>query len=833
MPKYQADDFINHRYKVIRLLGQGAMGEVYLVEDMIKVDRLVALKVLNSENLDEADFWSKGEYEALTRLRHPNLARVYDFARIHDSSDFYIVSEFIHGEDLFSAIRGMNSEEVLDVIAQICRSLEYIHTQGYVHFDVKPDNILVTRQRSAGHDESSKVEWNPNVPSDSGSDLGSGPPRAKLIDFGLAEQITGTFNFAIKGTFHYVAPEIIRGQTPDKRADLYSLGVTIFQILTDYLPFVDASGATMDRSKLNWREEIRRSLGAHPSYLADILCRLLEDDPDDRFSSARAIIQALNAGSGQHFEIETAETQISYLYCSRVVGRRKELNRLREESELVFSVLPGGNRQPTGETSVVSQLLRDGRKRPPLFMLSGEIGVGKTRLIGEFKHTLKMREIPVHTGNCYETNHDAYHPFREIMEQLGLDLGLESDVFQKHKAAVCRLCPKLRSSEATEDEGAGFRPDKERLFFIDSLASFMIDAAAVKPCVFDVNNLHWADEATAELLGHLIDRIVNLEENLPTPIPLMIVGTMRSDETLPDPVRTLLSKLREDESIREMPVHRFTRPQIAELIHNMLQIEEIPTPFLDRLEERTAGNPLFIVETLKGLQEEGIIAREGDRWRVRGDGDLRRIEIPHGIEAILLRRVRMLDEQQQRVLETMSAYDKPISGRFLEHFPEFARIDVMSCLRELENRGMVVKSLDAGRVQFSIEQPKLREILYENIPDDRRQILHGVLADALFSEYGDRDDDVVEDLAYHYQRSDRVGKSLEFTLRAGDICRKVFAHDRAVTHFRHVIQQVEGHPDHTRVWYDTHEKIGDIGTLSGNFEVARSSYDTLLDVEYR
>ncbi|MCA8959402.1 MAG: tetratricopeptide repeat protein, partial [Planctomycetes bacterium] len=829
MPKFQPQDFINHRYQVVRLLGQGAMGEVYLVEDMIKVHRLVALKVLASDNLDEADFWSKGEYEALTRLRHPNLARVHDFGRVHDSSDFYIVSEFIHGEELFGATRGIADEELLDILAQICRALEYIHTQGYVHFDVKPDNILVTRERSVGQDEGSKVEWNPEAIANGGSDKGKGPPRAKLIDFGLAEQITGTFNFAIKGTFNYVAPEIIRGQTPDKRADLYSLGVTIFQILTGYLPFVDSTGKSMDRSKLNWREEIRRPLQDRPSYLADIIVRLLEDNPDDRFPSARAIIQSLNAGSGRHFEIETAETQVSYLYCSRVVGRRKELNRLKEEAEAIFGPNGEAARKPSGDTSVISRILRDGGKRPPFYLISGEIGVGKSRLFEEFKHFLKMREIPVHTGNCYETNHDAYHPFRELIEQIALSVGLESEVFEKHRLPARRLCPKLRSSEEAEDS-TGFRPDKERLYFIDGLANFIIDAAIAQPCVIDLNNLHWADEATVELLGHLIDRIAEVEAH--GQLPLMVMATMRSDETLPDALRSLLGRLREDDRVRELAVRRFTRPQIAELIHNMLQLEEIPRTFLDRLEERTGGNPLFIVETLKGLQEEGIIGREGDKWRIRGGGDLSRIEIPHGIEAILLRRFRMLDTQHQRVLEALSVYDKPISGKFLEHFPEFARISVMSSLRELENRGMVAKNLDSGRLHFSIEQPKLREIIYENIPSDRRAALHGSLADALVTEFSDRIEEIVEDLSYHYQRSDRVGKALEYTLRAGDICRGIFAHERAVAHYRHVVQQVEGNAEYHRVWFDTHEKIGDIGTLSGDFDIAQASYDILLDTEY-
>lgn len=831
---FAAGDYINHRYQVVQRLGAGAMGTVYLAEDLVRVQRRVALKILKSETLEDTEVWSKGEYEALTRLRHPNLARVHDFGRISDSNDFYIVSEYIRGQDLFSATREMDEEELHDVIAQICRALEYIHTQGYVHFDIKPDNILVTRDRSVGSDDSSKVQWSPDAPKS--SDKGSGPPRVKLIDFGLAEQLSGTFDFAIKGTLNYVAPEIIQGRNPDKRADLFSLGVTLFQILTAKLPFVGEDGGTVSRERTNWREDVRRQLSSQPDYMVDILVRLLEDQPERRFASAREIIQTLNAGAGRHYQIETAETQVSYLYCSRLVGRRTELNRLKEEAETIFQAAvyqqKDGGGKSSGDTSVVSRILRDeSRKRPPLALISGEIGIGKSRLFEEFAHFLKMREIPVHIGNSYETAHDPYQPFREIIEQMALSNGLESDIFQKHKDAVTRLCPKLRSSDVDEEDETGFRPDKERLYFIDSLASFIVEAAGVRPCVINLNNLHWADEASVELLNHLVKTIADADSQLPCDLPLMVFATMRSDESLPEGLRNTLTELREDQRIQEIQLRRFNRAQIAELMHHMLSVEEIPRGFLDRLEERTSGNPLFIVEILKVLQEEGIIARDGDSWKIRQGTDLVRVEMPQGIEAILLRRVKVLEAPRRAILQWMAVYDKPVSIRLLGRMPGVAETGLRRSLSELENRGMVMKVIDGGKPLFTISQPKLREIVYEDLTDVRRRELHGDLAEALVHEYEGHEDEILEDLANHYQLSDRAGKALEYTIRAGDALRKIFGHKRAIDHYRHALRQIEGAKEHVRTWFELHEKIGDIATTAGDYETAQQSYELLLDLE--
>ncbi len=830
-------DFVNHRYQVVRCLGRGAMGTVYLAADVLKVHRLVAMKILRSENLDDPDMWSKGEYQALIRLRHPNLARVYDFGRIQGRKDFFIVSEFIRGQDLLTATRNIPFDELLDIVAQVCRSLEYIHSQGYVHFDIKPDNILVTREQSVGEEQGSKVMWNADPPTGS-SHTASGPPRVKLIDFGLAEKITGTFDFAIKGTFNYVAPEIIRGQTPDKRADLYSFGVTLFQILTGRLPFLTEEGKSVAREGNAWRERLRRILDDQPQYLSQVLVRLLEDNPALRFSSAREIIQSLNAGSGRCYQIETAETQASYLYCSRLIGRRKELNHLKNEADVIFGTgfqgvaeaeagADGGEEGAAGAAAAAPAPLR----RVPLLQVSGEIGIGKSRLLEEFTHFLRMREIPIYVGNCYETSKDAYQPFREIITEAALALGRDALLYQKFAGPMLMLCPKLRTAQDDPEGDAAFRPDKDRVYFVDRLAHFLIESAASQPFVMIINNLHWADEPSVELLGYLATEMAKAQEASPSGLPLMLISTMRLDEQLSDPLRDLLKGMREEGKMRELTVRRFTRAQIAELIHHMLQIEEIPTSFLNRLEERTSGNPLFIVETLKGLQEEGIIHRDGAAWKIRGGEDLARVEIPHGLEAILLRRVRMLDPQQQALLQALAVYDKPVSGRLLERFPDFVSLKVTEELRELEERGMVEKQLDGGRLLFSICQPKLREIIYSYVPEEPRKVLHGTIADALANEHQGRLEEIIEDLAWHYQRSDRAGKALELTVQAGDLSRKIYAHERAIEHYRHVLLQTEGDPRYRTIWLQTHEKVGDIGVISGDYDLAESSYDTLLQME--
>ena len=335
MQEFHPDDTINNRYKVIRKLGAGAMGSVYLCEDLVENNIKVALKVLISENLDDQDVWAKGEYEALTRLRHPNLARVYNFGKIGDTKDYFIVSEFVKGVDLYTATEYVHYDDLNDILVQICRALEYIHSQGYVHFDIKPDNILVTRHKTLGLKDGSKLQYTDEEYSAQNRSVFS-KPNVKLIDFGLAEKITGSFNFAIKGTLNYLAPEIINGTTPDKRADLYSLGVTLYQITNRDLPFYQDPNLNNVVRGQKRSDLFESHMKKQPEYLRTLIMKLLEEKPEDRFQSAKEVIQYINRTSGQHYDVETKETQVSYLYCPKLVGRKKELGILKDIYERIF-----------------------------------------------------------------------------------------------------------------------------------------------------------------------------------------------------------------------------------------------------------------------------------------------------------------------------------------------------------------------------------------------------------------------------------------------------------------------------------------------------------------
>jgi serine/threonine protein kinase len=233
-------------YQVDRLIGRGAMGAVYHAVHS-KLDREVAIKLLPAILAAQPDMVARFEREAraLARLSHPNIVGLHDFGRTA-SGHLYMVMEHVAGADLSRLIRSGNLvvAQALEIIGQVCDALQYAHGHGFVHRDIKPGNILV--------DTSGRVRI---------ADFG----LTKLL--GAAPAVSGrTLTGAALGTPEYTAPEQLRGGAVDHRADIYSLGVMLYEMLTGELP----RGA--------W--ELPSVLASADARLDEVVTRAMQTEPD-------------------------------------------------------------------------------------------------------------------------------------------------------------------------------------------------------------------------------------------------------------------------------------------------------------------------------------------------------------------------------------------------------------------------------------------------------------------------------------------------------------------------------------------------------------------------
>jgi serine/threonine-protein kinase len=268
---------LDNRYRIDRRLGSGGMGTVY-VATRLHIDDIVAVKIL--ELGESADPHSaerfRREAQATARLKHPNAVGIYDFGITPDGLH-YLVMELVEGQDLRAIIKHqgpLSPSMTLEIVTQVCAALEEAHRQNIIHRDVKPDNIIVT-----------------NI----GNKL-----RVKVLDFGVAKlcdlAVTHiTQAGSVMGTPHYMSPEQCMGEEIDKRSDIYSLGVVIYEMMCGVVPFNAPSTTAVAMQHVNQPPPPprARNVSITPAVEAVIL-HSLEKRRETRPQTASALAQELN-----------------------------------------------------------------------------------------------------------------------------------------------------------------------------------------------------------------------------------------------------------------------------------------------------------------------------------------------------------------------------------------------------------------------------------------------------------------------------------------------------------------------------------------------------------
>jgi len=430
-------------YEFLEKLGEGSFGEVWLAYDK-RLGEKVALKYLHLEKTSE-DYLElfKREFEILSEIRHTNLARVFDFAYSQDKDQYFFTSEYCPGVEFLEAARDKPLEYVEEMVVQILAALDYVHSQGIIHFDIKSENILVADEK--GH------------------------PHVKILDFGIAAKLK-SLPQEVAGTPSYMAPEImIKGIHIDHRVDLYSLGMLLLRTLTGKLPF-DTQNI---EEVLQWHlkgelpDEIWKGSDL-PRYMREMIEKLIEKKPPDRFSNARVVLHFLNLSTGHKYV--NAEKSLE--------GKIPREGPLVEREEILESLRDAFN----------ASIYSSAESAPySVQFISGAQGMGKTRILDEMRHMIELKEIPFLDIVC-----DWQIPAWPRLENW---LNLKNII----------------ADEMSEEWQMRVRIDA------------IIEKAKKKPFCLLIDEFHKADRITKSLIPELAKKIAidRLEER---PTPLFIIA---------------------------------------------------------------------------------------------------------------------------------------------------------------------------------------------------------------------------------------------------------------------------------------------------------------------
>lgn len=265
-----ANTLLFNRYELLEKIGEGGMGIVYKARCTI-LDRLVAIKILKTELSSSKEFIQRFKLEAnsIAKLSHSNIVNIYDAGSENNTN--FIVMEYVNGKTLKQVIKEntkLSFSETLDIAYQISKALECAHKHNIIHRDIKPDNILITDD---------------NI--------------AKLADFGIAkitDSATLTYPNNIIGSVHYFSPEQAKGRLVDHRADIYSLGIVMYEMITGKVPY--EAELPISVAMMHIQEPVTPPIKifSHiPENINKVILKTLEKDPINRFQTAKELSDVL------------------------------------------------------------------------------------------------------------------------------------------------------------------------------------------------------------------------------------------------------------------------------------------------------------------------------------------------------------------------------------------------------------------------------------------------------------------------------------------------------------------------------------------------------------
>jgi ABC-type oligopeptide transport system substrate-binding subunit len=757
---------LNNRYRIDSELGQGGMGVVYRGHDNL-LRRGVAVKLIEKGSLGtEGRARLLHEARAAAALNHPNVVSIFDAGEADNTP--FIVMELVDGRSLHSH-QTEDFDEIVQIAQQICVALGHAHAHEVIHRDLKPENVLIARDGTA-----------------------------KLTDFGLARSVGSRLSSEgmIVGTVFYLAPELARGQDYDGRADLYALGVMLYELTTGKLPFTSDDPLAVISQHLN--APVIPPRAKNPAIrpaLETLILGLMAKDPADRPSSATDVLHRLEnlERDSQDASIASELSVLDRIVRGRLVGREREL----AEAIALWQAAASAKGQ--------------------VLLVSGEPGVGKTRLVKELCARVAISGGEVLIGECYAEGNSPYGPFSQIIRS-SLENGKTLELSEAVLSDLVTLAPDLRIRYPQAHPAHAIDPESQQQRLFESVVTLFGAKTDLAPILLFLDDGHWADSGTLQLLRQLARRMRDRR--------LMIVATYREIEL--DESRPFLALIhdfnRERLAVR-LKLTRLDRQGTHDMLAALLA-EDITPDFLEGIFHETEGNPFFIEEVIKALVEQGELYYENDRWQ---RPSMEEIKIPQSVHLAIHARVGKLPEAAQDVLQQASIFGREFDYESLKMMSSLNEGTLIEALESAERAQLILpirKNANGRRItspSFLFAHALIPTSLYENLSSLRRPRLHHRAALALEQVHAGRLDAIAPRLGRHFAEAGETEKAIEYLVKAGDKARDLYAYQEAIDAFRLALELMRDMED-LSLAARTQMKLGLLFHTTFDYSRSRQAY---------
>jgi predicted ATPase len=744
-------------YEVVGLLGRGGMGVVYTARQL-SLDRNVALKFLPGECARYPAWLERFRREALTAsaLNHPHICTIYDSGECAGRP--FLSMELVEGRTLAALVRDRPAiDDLARLIGQAARALAAAHAAGVVHRDIKPQNVMV---RPDG--------------------------IVKVLDFGLARRLSadaaadpapGTDPGTRVGTVSYMSPEQTRGEPADTASDIFSLGIVLYELATGQHPFAAFTEAAIAQAIIEQRPlPIVRLNPEAPAALDVLVQHMLVKDPRLRPTAAEV------------------DAELAELSGKKNGGQPSGLRHCPARLVTVGREAEGAALRSGFESAAAGRGL--------FVCVTGEPGLGKTTLVEDFVNELAAGDRPhsLARGRCSErlAGTEAYLPFLEALDSLIQGTG-GSAVAQMMKLVApswyVQLVPLAAEDTALarvlQEAKVASQERRKR-----ELGVLLDEVSRRRPLVIFLDDVHWADPSSVDLLAYLGTRCAGLS--------LLLVLTYRpSDLALSrHPFGPVKLDLQGRGVCREIALPFLKREDFDRYLALAFAGHAFPPELASVLHARTEGNPLFMVDLLRYLRDRGAIVQEQGHWvLVRAVPDLLG-ELPESVRGMIQRKADQLSAADRHLLMAASVqgpeFDSAVVAQVLGREPADVeeRLDVLGRVHHLV-RLVRDQSFPDGAlsVRYGFVHVLYQNALYAALQPTRKAAWSLVAAQALLRHHGDKSAGLAADLAMLFEAGRDPEQAADHYRVAAQNAARLFAHHEAVALTRRGLALVQTLPD--------------------------------------
>ncbi len=757
------------RFEIVRLLGSGAMGMVYEAIDP-RDDETVAIKVLRSKNPRALALFKK-EFRALSRLSHPNLVTLYELGRA--GQRYFFSMELVRGIPLQRYLWGLelpdtsdlstlsreaseslsalsispvtDFKRLRDVFGQLCTGVSALHQFGKLHRDIKPSNALVT---SSG--------------------------RVVLMDFGFVSEqgqgaLESTHGHMVVGTPAFMSPEQARAAPPSPTSDWYSVGATLYMVVTGHPPFFGLNLADMMQAKQS-RPPIspRALLGGIPEDIAELCMGLLEPDPRNR-PDERAIFRVFlkggERGPGMSLRAPTRGAAPPLVSAAAAPDARAGL--VGRDAEL--AALQGAFARVTAPPASA---------RPAAALVSSRAGLGKTTLLRHFCNQLRDDAAAVLLkARCYERDNTQYKALDGLVDALARHLKQLPD--ERARAlipagidALILLFPALlqvrllaaRETDAHQlVEDVGRRELRRRAF--TAFRSILRRIGERAPVVVWVDDLQWGDVDSAELLATLLAP--------PAPPRALLIASHRSEDAEHSaalaPLLALAREVDTAPSVLQLELAPLAEDACLAIAERLLAVRapEASADTAQAIARESQGSPLYVHELVRFVEREVAVAQsEGRRPRV-------------SLEALLHVRIAQLGGRMRRLLAIVAVAGRPIKLRDALAAAGIHE-DARSILRHLDSEHLVRVTASDDDTILETWHERVRATAVAQLDGVTLRAYHERLAE-IYARAAPPDHTI---LAEHLRAAGQLARAREHIIAAARDAARARAHDQTADHYR-------------------------------------------------